>query len=60
MSRKDFVMIAKVFNEQRDGRNDEHDKVINSLAYAMASELRYTNPRFNSQRFLIACGCPSV
>lgn len=60
MTRKDFVLIAGAINNQRDGRGTEHDQVLNSVAYALASQLIHTNQNFDSTRFLVACGCPGL
>jgi len=58
MTRKDFELIARVFKREmalEDGETFRHF-TIGGLARLMASELRYTNPLFNRERFLDACG----
>lgn len=49
MTRKDFVAIARVI-KTHGGANKT------SLAVEMAAHLRTTNERFDTDRFLTACG----
>lgn len=51
MSRKDFEMIARVVRYFRS-----RNLVVPGLGEAFADELEKTNPRFDRQRFLKACG----
>ena len=50
MSRKDFNLIASVI------ANFSGESAGQALAIAMANALRKTNPRFDTDRFLKACG----
>lgn len=61
MTRKDYELIARALQAKRDelvesrssyDRICGHDGAILTLAEALASD----NPRFNSARFLAACG----
>ena len=51
MTRKDFKLISEVIAsvDNKDQRN--------YLGIEFASRLQKTNPRFDIQRFLVACGC---
>lgn len=51
MTRNDFQLIAMVLKEAKEGQED-HDAVSRRFATA----LRHLNPRFNSEKFLKACG----
>jgi hypothetical protein len=52
MTRKDYVIIAEViatsWHASADSKAD--------LAYKFADELEADNPRFDRDRFLVACG----
>jgi len=61
MTRKDYELIARALQAKRDelvesrsgyDRICGHDGAVLALAEALASD----NPRFNSARFLAACG----
>jgi len=58
MTRKDYVLIAKTFNNlMGDFNNCGDDSVSLSLvAQELADTLAKDNPRFDSARFLVACG----
>lgn len=63
MSKKDYVLIAAVFNEQHAlyaNRDNEPDRDaatgIRLLARALADALRRDNARFDRSRFLVAAG----
>lgn len=63
MTRKDFELIARALRDARPAvtsRNEEMTRerlsALNTAAELMASELASTNPRFNRERFLKACG----
>lgn len=64
MTRKDFELIAKAFRDARaDMRNKEPDESQADLqdgasyvAEELAAALAATNPRFDRERFLKACG----
>jgi hypothetical protein len=50
MTRQHFEFLARFVAEEED--SDQRAK----LARRMARELRYTNPRFDDDRFIKACG----
>ena len=47
MTRKDFVLIARVLSE-----NTDHTAIV----CRFAQELAKVNPRFDTERFIKACG----
>lgn len=52
MSRKDFILIAKVIKELKlDGNNNLRESIANDFADALKS----TNPLFNIEKFVEAC-----
>jgi hypothetical protein len=61
MTRKDYTLIASVFVEQLRITNllvlpsTERDRVM-KVAIAMAERLGSTNPNFDRDGFLTACG----
>jgi hypothetical protein len=68
MTRKDYTLIAKAFKEQKKfmvhfpGFYDAEQKwaiesEMTGLASKLAEYLKRGNPRFDSTRFLEACGC---
>lgn len=55
MTKKDFVLIAETFAERKPQNR------VNMISWVegvekMANKLENTNPRFNRQKFLEACG----
>jgi hypothetical protein len=54
MTRKDFQLIAMILRLSRDGQNDT--ATISEIAHSFANNLGATNPRFNRETFLTACG----
>lgn len=60
MTRKDFQLIADVLNDCResyaDANADAGTQAIETVAECFALRLRATNPRFDRDRFLRACG----
>lgn len=58
MTRRDFEMIAEVIAERV--RLHEHRTLrvttLHELALDFADRLRATNPRFDRDRFMAACG----
>lgn len=60
MTKKDYELIAGVFKRQRDGAvsiNDTHQAdSIDALALALSDKLLNTQERFDSTKFLKACG----
>ena len=59
MTRKDYELIAQAISEMKDAYTGE-DWTINGAMYPFASKLsdalEGTNPRFNRELFLKACG----
>jgi len=53
MTRKHFQMIADTINGSRDGGNEDTLRV---LALTLCVEFKRENSRFNTERFLKACG----
>ena len=51
MSKKDYVLIARVFNGVL-----EDNLTSSQVAMVLADVLASTNPRFDRGRFLTACG----
>lgn len=51
MSKKDYLLLARVI-KQYDSEVDS----ISNLVYGIAYELQKDNPRFDINKFLIACG----
>lgn len=62
MTRKDFELIAKVFayldEEFNNGGSDEVSLAL--VAGELACALSTTNPAFDRERFLAACGVSNV
>jgi len=61
MTRKDYVIIADAikgaFNYEKDFNQDEESaRVVKYVAHTLALSLQFDNPRFDSARFLDACG----
>ena len=61
MTRKDYVLIADTIKgsinyEQNFNNNQEKADGIKALAITLASTLEADNPRFDRDRFLVACG----
>lgn len=54
MTRKDFELLAEFVKDL----SMNHDKSVplETIARKLAKKLRSTNPRFNEDRFLRACG----
>ena len=55
MTRKDYVIIAEVFANFANVCNLE-ETIGADIARNLADALQADNPRFNSARFLDACG----
>ena len=53
MTKKDYVKIAKILNEASVFCHPEH---IGSIVAMFCSVLKDDNPRFDSTRFIKACG----
>jgi hypothetical protein len=59
MTKKDFQLIAGVVNgsmQNWDGFTPEAQEAIIGLARSLSIKLQDTNPRFNRDLFLTACG----
>lgn len=67
MTKKDYVMIAAAIKAERmpvEGTNANvqgawtagNNVALSDLALRLASEFKAANPRFDSARFLAACG----
>ena len=58
MTRKDFQLIADVLSAVLKAKenNPANRVVVGEIAVNFASELANTNPRFNKELFLDACG----
>jgi hypothetical protein len=54
MTRKDYELIASILRDSLDNIVD--DMAHEALSDVFAEELENTNPRFNRERFLRACG----
>jgi hypothetical protein len=55
MSRKDYELIARVLRDANVA--DEHQyELLERIALGFALELAATNPRFDRECFLAACG----
>lgn len=54
IQRRHYEAIARIIAEM-DSSGDNHTVQV-EVAKHFASELRYTNPNFNRDRFLKACG----
>jgi hypothetical protein len=62
MSKKDYVLVAKVLAKHRQGATPglryASADVIDDLAYDLAHEFKVDNPNFDGARFLAAVGDP--
>lgn len=56
MQRRHFELIAETIAELADGNHPLHGQDIRMIALRFANKLRATNPNFNRDRFLRACG----
>jgi hypothetical protein len=58
MTKKHFIEIAKAFKDERPGRNWDLNKLVmwNQLVVAMCAVFARENPRFDTVRFIKACG----
>ncbi len=58
MTKKDYILISKTLKDIFDCNafclDDDNDKF--SVAYRFAEALRATNPAFDREQFLTACG----
>jgi hypothetical protein len=57
MTRKDYEMIALSISVDRETMTtDEQRKVVDFIAKGLAEQLEAMNPRFDSMKFVLACG----
>ena len=58
MSKKDYIAIAREFNIQLALHADSKPActALREIAQALAIQFKQDNPRFDRERFLIACG----
>lgn len=56
MTREDYEMIAEVIDQHIRGYGDTSREIRRTVANVFADRLGAENPRFNVDKFLIACG----
>lgn len=56
MTRRDYELIARSILVDRETLTEEQKKGADIIASGLASQLAAMNPRFDSRRFLDACG----
>lgn len=56
MTKKDYELIARSIYVDRDVLEEGQKKVADYIAKGLAEQFTAMNPRFDSVRFLIACG----
>ncbi len=70
MTKKDYIILASAIRAQVDFQNEAHARVapardvradvslnqLDALTRSLANRLRDDNPRFDTNRFLDACG----
>ena len=56
MTRKDFELIANKIAGARRGTTEDGQNLLDYLARDLAETISETHPRFDSFRFLVACG----
>jgi hypothetical protein len=54
MTRKDYVLIAEVLKNFKGDGGDVIDR--DQISYRLADTFALENPRFDRDRFLVACG----
>lgn len=56
MTRKDYILIAKAIEGVSDTLHPSDDSVsLRRVITALADAFRYDNPRFDAERFTMAC-----
>lgn len=61
MTKKDYILIALVFKDARNAAaNDMARQAGDDIAMRMARCLKLANPRFDTDKFLNACGVPEA
>ncbi len=56
MTRKDYELIARSIFVDRETVEESQKKVVDFVAKGLAHQFKAMNPRFDSIRFLLACG----
>lgn len=60
MTKKDYIMLARAIKSNSDRYNKAGDTTASNILACMvqeiAGELQRDNARFNSDKFLVACG----
>jgi hypothetical protein len=62
VTRKDYERIAKAVRESWECEKDNYERTVgvSRVAHTLAFSLANENPRFNTEKFLTACGFPSL
>jgi hypothetical protein len=62
MTKKDYERIAKAVRESWECEKDNCERTIgvSRVAHVLAFSLANENPRFDTEKFLFACGFPSL
>jgi len=58
MTRKDYELIARAIKSALEKETENHERQvgISRVAHILAFELENNNPRFQTSKFLKACG----
>jgi hypothetical protein len=56
MTKKDYVLIARVLKRARGSDNTSAPQILDAVAEDLCGGLELDNPAFNRERFLSACG----
>lgn len=56
MTKKDYELIARSIFVDREMVEESQRKVVDYIAKGLAQQFAAMNPRFDSVRFLVACG----
>jgi hypothetical protein len=60
-SKKDFVAVAKILLENhRLAYGPDQKRIVHLIALEMAEHFSASNPNFNRERFMSACGMGEV
>jgi len=59
MTKKDFEIIAKVIESNVLRSSKTEESRLQALAAELAEKFKIINPRFDTQRFIAACGLHS-
>jgi len=62
MTKKDYERIAKAVREAWECEKDNYESTIgvSRVAHILAFSFANENPRFDKEKFLFACGFPSL